>query len=75
MELDRRRQRTADGGLMARPTHVYTIEYVAMLIGENLELVQEIASNSDNIDHGEMPMPMTAAKRASRPSPTGASKA
>jgi len=54
VELDRRRQRTADGGLMARPTHVYTIEYVAMLIGENLELVQEIASNSDNIDYGEM---------------------
>ena len=39
---------------MARPTHVYTIEYVATLIGENLELVQEIASNSDNIDYGEM---------------------
>lgn len=54
MELGRRRQRTADGGLMARPTHVYTIEYVATLIGENLELVQEIASNSDNIDYGEM---------------------
>lgn len=54
MELGRRRQRTADGGLMARPTHVYTIEYVATLIGKNLELVQEIASNSDNIDYGEM---------------------
>lgn len=39
---------------MARPTHVYTIEYVAMLIGENLELLEEIASNSDNIDYGEM---------------------
>lgn len=39
MELDRRRQRTANGGLMARPTHLYTIEYVATLIGENLELV------------------------------------
>jgi hypothetical protein len=36
---------------MARPTHVYTIDYVASLIGENLE---EIASNSDNIDYGEM---------------------
>ena len=54
MELGRCRQHTADGGLMARPTHVYTIEYVATLIGENLELVQEIASNSDNIDYGEM---------------------
>ncbi len=39
---------------MARPTHVYTIEYVVTLIGENLELLEEIASNSDNIDHGEM---------------------
>lgn len=32
----------------------YAIEYVAALIGENLELLNEIASNSDNIDHGEM---------------------
>ena len=39
---------------MARPTHVYTIGYVATLIGENLELLREIARNSDNIDHGEM---------------------
>lgn len=39
---------------MARPTHVYTISYVATLIGENLELLQEVASNSDNIDYGEM---------------------
>lgn len=39
---------------MARPTHVYTIEYVATLIGENLELLKEIAGNSDNIDYGEM---------------------
>ncbi|MFS2180595.1 hypothetical protein ACCC98_32365 [Rhizobium pisi] len=39
---------------MARPTHVYTIDYVATLIGENLELLQAVASNSDNIDYGEM---------------------
>ncbi|MFC3162867.1 hypothetical protein [Ciceribacter thiooxidans] len=39
---------------MARPTHVYTIECAATLIGENLELLQEVASNSDNIDYGEM---------------------
>ena len=39
---------------MARPTLVYAIEYVATLIGENLELLREIASNSDNIDDGEM---------------------
>lgn len=39
---------------MTRPTHVYTINYLATLIGENLELLQEVASNSDNIDYGEM---------------------
>lgn len=39
---------------MARPTLVYAIEYVATLIGENLELLREIASNSDNIEEGEM---------------------
>ena len=39
---------------MARPTHVYTIDYVASLIGENIELIQEIARNPDNIDCGEM---------------------
>ena len=54
MELVPRRKRSTGGGLMARPTHVYTIEYVATLIGENLELLQEVASNSDNIDYGEM---------------------
>ncbi len=39
---------------MARPTHVYTIDYVATLIGENIELVRKIAGNSDNIDYGEI---------------------
>ncbi|MDK4741305.1 hypothetical protein PH547_20665 [Rhizobium sp. CNPSo 3464] len=39
---------------MARSMHIYTIENVAAMIGENLELLQEIAANSDNIDYGEM---------------------
>jgi hypothetical protein len=39
---------------MARPTHVCTIEYVSTLLRENLELLREVASNSDNIDYGEM---------------------
>lgn len=39
---------------MARTTHLYTIRHVATLIGENLELLEEIAANSDNIDYGEM---------------------
>ncbi|MBN9987124.1 hypothetical protein [Rhizobium laguerreae] len=59
---------------MARPTHVYTIDYVASLIGENLEFIQEIASNSDNIDYGES-MLMTEPRKASPPSPNAASRA
>ena len=39
---------------MARTTHVYTIDHVARRIGEDLELLREVASNSDNIDYGEM---------------------
>jgi hypothetical protein len=39
---------------MARSTHLYTIKYVATMLGENLELLKEIATNSDNIDYGEM---------------------
>lgn len=39
---------------MARTTHVCTIDHVATLIGENLELLREVASNSHNIDYGEM---------------------
>ena len=39
---------------MARSTYVYSIGYVAALIGENLELLEEVAANSDNIDYGEM---------------------
>lgn len=50
---------------MARPTHVYTIDYVATLIGENIELIRKIAGNSDNIETARSFMPTTAAKRAS----------
>jgi hypothetical protein len=39
---------------MARDTHVYAIGYVAKMIGENVELLEQIAANSDNIDYGEM---------------------
>ena len=39
---------------MVRITHLYTIGHVATMIGENLELLEEIAMNSDNIDYGEM---------------------
>lgn len=39
---------------MARITNVYTIDHVAKTIGESLELVEVVSSNSDNIDYGEM---------------------
>jgi hypothetical protein len=29
---------------MARPSHVYTIDYVAKLIGENIELIRKVVS-------------------------------
>lgn len=39
---------------MAHPTYLFTIGHIAMLIGENLELLEQVAMNSDNIDYGEM---------------------
>ncbi len=39
---------------MGRDTSICAIDYVAKRIGENLELLEEIASNPDNIDYGEM---------------------
>jgi len=39
---------------MARSKHIYTIEEVASMIGENLELITEVTNNTDNIIDGEM---------------------
>lgn len=39
---------------MARVTQVYSIDEVAIRIGENLELIEIISWNDDNIDYGEM---------------------
>lgn len=39
---------------MGRDTSICAIDYVAKRIGENLELLEEIASNPDNIGYGEM---------------------
>jgi hypothetical protein len=44
----------AESRLMARVTHVYTIDNVAKTIGESLELIEVVSRNSDNIDYGEM---------------------
>jgi hypothetical protein len=39
---------------MGRDSRIYAIGYVAEIIGENLELLEQIATNPDNIDYGEM---------------------
>ena len=39
---------------MGRTTSVYTITHVAKMLGENLELLEEIASNDDNLDDGDI---------------------
>ena len=43
--------------VMARVTHVYSIDEVARRIGESLELIELIRWNDDNIDYGEMIRP------------------
>ncbi|MCZ4288468.1 hypothetical protein [Hoeflea alexandrii] len=39
---------------MGRTTSVYTITHVAKMLGETLELLEEIASNADNLDYGDI---------------------
>jgi len=39
---------------MARSRHIYTLKEVAVMIGENIELLEEITANPDNIAEGEM---------------------
>ena len=51
MELGSDKIRLRSGSLMGRDTCICAIDYVAKRIGENLELLEEIAGNSD---YGEM---------------------
>ncbi|OCP35046.1 hypothetical protein [Ensifer sp. LC163] len=39
---------------MARSRFIYTLKGVAGMIGENLELIEEVTANSDNIAEGEL---------------------
>ncbi|MGV1987285.1 hypothetical protein ACQZ5N_11715 [Agrobacterium sp. 22-221-1] len=39
---------------MARSRIIYTLKEVAEMIGENLELIEEVTVNSDNISEGEL---------------------
>ena len=45
MELGTERCGRERSRLMARDTHVYAIGYVAKMIGENVELLEQIAAN------------------------------
>jgi len=54
VELGSDKSRLSQGSLMGRDTYTYAIDCAAKRIGENLELLEEIAGNSDNIDYGEM---------------------
>ena len=47
---------------MARSRFIYTLKEVAVMIGENLELLEEVTANSDNITEGELVMSETAVK-------------
>nr|CAD6437845.1 hypothetical protein REQ54_04292 [Rhizobium sp. Q54] len=39
---------------MARSRFIYTFSQVASMIGENLELIEEVSANSDNISEGQL---------------------
>ncbi|WP_247997230.1 hypothetical protein [Brucella tritici] len=39
---------------MARSRFIYTLNEVSVMIGENLELIEEVTANSDNIAEGEL---------------------
>ncbi len=39
---------------MARSRFIYTLKEVASMVGENLELIEEVTANSDNIAEGEL---------------------
>jgi hypothetical protein len=38
--------------LMATVTHVFTVDYVAQMLGEHPDLIQAIISNDDNLSYG-----------------------
>jgi ABC-type sugar transport system substrate-binding protein len=45
-------QARKQGGLMATVTHVFTVDYVAQMLGEHPDLIQAIISNDDNLAYG-----------------------
>ena len=52
MELDTVGHCSSRGSLIAAVTHVCTMEYVAKMLGEDLEMLEEIVANDDNLSYG-----------------------
>lgn len=52
--------------MMARSRFIYTLNEVSVMIGENLELIEEVTANSDNIAEVNSFMSATAAKMVQR---------
>ena len=51
MELGTAERGPFRGCLMAAVTHACTIDYVAKMLGEDVELLEAIISNDDNLTH------------------------
>ncbi|MBA9034351.1 hypothetical protein HNR29_004914 [Rhizobium leguminosarum] len=54
MELDAGRHRLRPCRLTATITYVFTISHVAEMLGEDLELLEAIVSNSDHLTYGSI---------------------
>ena len=54
MELGTAERCPFKGRLMAAVTHVCTIDYVAKILGEDVELLEAIISNDDNLTYGNI---------------------
>ena len=53
MELGTDSRCSFRGHLMAAVTHVFTIDYVAKLLGEDVGLLKAITCNDDNLTYGK----------------------
>ena len=49
---------------MATVTHVFTIDYVAKMLGEDPELLEAIVSNDDNLTYGNIISVYTSSEEA-----------
>src|SRR5690606_8989466 len=54
MELGASRSRTCKGGLMATVRFVFTLDYVAEMLEEDVDLLQAIIYNDDNLTYGNI---------------------